>query len=107
MLRSLAVVLHPLIFDDGARDIIGTYQSCAGYELSLREVKQTKKNPDLAQLRRARYKGEWCDMSPHVKGRSRKQDETLRVHFFADYEELKLVIGHCGEHIRSYRTSSL
>ena len=55
------------------------------------------------------YKGAERDASAHVKGRSSRKGEALRVHFFADYDELggRIVVTHCGEHLDTYVTPSL
>lgn len=42
-----------------------------------------------------------------VKGKGSKKGESLRVHFFADYNLKIIVIAHCGEHLQTFDTSSL
>ena len=55
-----------------------------GYDLSLRESKATNDVPAYVRARRRTYEGRIIDITPHVKGRSGKRGETLRVHFAID-----------------------
>ena len=107
VLRSMAVVLHPLVFGHDGANVVYAYEAQTGFELTLREMKQIKRVDSLARLRSTTYKGKQHSIAAHVKGRGRARGETLRVHFFADYDEEKLVIAHCGEHLATYDTSSL
>ena len=106
-LRSMAVVLYPLIINQEGGHVAKRFQDQTGFELTLRDMKLNKRNQTFARLRTVEYKGKTHDMTAHVKGHSNKPGETLRVHFFADYEEGKLVIGHCGEHLPTAKTNSL
>ncbi|MCI8366463.1 MAG: hypothetical protein HFJ66_02525 [Eggerthellaceae bacterium] len=106
-LRSMAVVLYPLIINQEGGHVAKRFQDQTGFELTLRDMKHNKRNQTFARLRTVEYKGKTHDMTAHVKGHSSKPGETLRVHFFADYEEGKLVIGHCGEHLPTAKTNSL
>lgn len=128
VLRSMATTLHALVFDktDGAggagvpsgagssgvpggagalaetsADISSAFENAAGFELALRYPKATAQNAECAKIRQVLYKGKPHDITPHVKGRSNRPGEALRVHFFADYEERKLVIGYCGSHLKT------
>ena len=107
VLRSMAMRLHPLVFGQGGGNVVYAFEAQTGFELTLREMKQVKRVESLAKLRAVTYKGSQHSIAPHVKGRGRARGETLRVHFFADYEERKLVIAHCGEHLPTFDTSSL
>lgn len=107
VLRSMAMVLHPLVFGQGGGNVVYAFEAQSGFELTLREMKQIKKVESLAKLRAITYKGRERSIAAHVKGRGRARGETLRVHFLADYDECKLVIAHCGEHLTTYDTSSL
>lgn len=109
VLRSVAMVLHPLVFGKGGGNIMRAFQDASGFELALREAKMTKQTGEFSRQRTVAYKGAEHDASAHVKGRSSKRGETLRVHFFADYGEPggRIVIAHCGEHLDTYVTSSL
>lgn len=107
VLRSMAMVLHPLVFGQGGGNVVYAYEAQTGFELTLREMKQIKRVESLARLRTITYKEQERSIAAHVKGRGRARGETLRVHFLADYDECKLVIAHCGEHLETYDTSSL
>lgn len=107
VLRAMAAVLHPLIFGQEGGHVAKRFQDKAGFELTLRDMKANKRNQAFARLRTVEYNQKVHDMTAHVKGRSNKPGETLRVHFFADYDQGKLVIGHCGEHLPTSKTASL
>lgn len=107
VLRAMAAVLHPLIFGQEGGHVAKRFQDQAGFELTLRDMKANKRNQAFARLRTVEYNQKVHDMTAHVKGRSNKPGETLRVHFFADYDQGKLVIGHCGEHLPTSKTASL
>lgn len=108
ILRSMALVLHPLVFDRSEScDIAAEFERRTGYEIALRDVKMQKANADLSRSRQAHYKGAWRDATAHVKGRSRKVGFSLRVHFFADYEERVLVVTHCGDHLSTIESSRI
>ena len=101
VLRSMAFELHDLLFGEFEGDLAAEFRNRTGFELALRDPKSTSQNPGCARLRTAVYKGREYDMTPHVKGRSDRPGEALRAHFFADYEEKKVVVGHCGAHLKT------
>lgn len=107
VLRSMATVLHPLVFGKAEGNVVYAFEAQTGFELTLREVKHTKRNDALNRLRTVDYKGRQRSIAAHVKGRGSKKGESLRVHFFVDADEGRIVIAHCGEHLRTYDTSSL
>ena len=107
VLRSMATVLHRLVFGPGGGSITHIFEDETGFEVTLREMKHIKSSNTFSQLRTVSYKGVSHDTSAHVKGKGSKKGETLRVHFFADYDERKIVIAHCGEHLATFDTSSL
>ena len=107
VLRSMAVTLHPLIFGDIGTNVAFTFQAETGFELSLRDGKLINNNARLKAQRTFEYEGTMRDATPHVKGKGSKRGETLRVHFFADYEKERLVIAHCGEHLETCETSKI
>ena len=107
VLRDMATVLHPLIFQGESHDIARAYASKTGYELALRDRKAANADPVRKRLLSVEYGGKAHDMTPHVKGKGVKRGEALRVHFFADYESGKVVVGHCGEHLQTPQTSKI
>ena len=107
MLRSIAVILHPLVFGDAGGSIIHAYESQSGFELKFREMKHIKQSDAYGKYRSVAYEGQQKDISAHVKGKGSKKGESLRVHFFADYRLRKIVIAHCGEHLPAYDAPTL
>lgn len=46
------------------------------------------------------YKGKHIEMMKHLKhGYKRSDAKTIRIHFEWDFEDKKIVIGHCGPHL--------
>ncbi len=107
VLRSIAVILYPLVFGDAGGSIIHDYESQSGFELKFREMKHIKQSDAYGKYRSVAYEGQQKDISAHVKGKGPKKGESLRVHFFADYRLRKIVIAHCGEHLPAYDTPTL
>ena len=107
VLRSMAVVLHPLIFGKASGNIIHAFEAQSGFELTFREMKNIKNGDTYRKLRTGTYEGQPKEANAHVKGKGTKKGESLRVHFFADYVKTKIVIAHCGEHLQTFDTSSL
>ena len=103
LLRLMATVLHPLVFGEAKCDIAKAYQAESGFELALRESKKLKSKPKCIDERTVRYEDrpDGMLMIAHVKGRSSKFGEALRVHFAPDHDRQLLVIGHCGDHLPS------
>lgn len=107
VLRSIAVILHPLVFGDVGGSVIHAYESQSEFELTFREMKHIKQSDVYGKYRSVTYEGQQKDISAHVKGKGSKKGESLRVHFFADYRLRKIVIAHCGEHLPTYDTPTL
>ena len=63
----------------------------------------TKSDKKLRRLRRVKYRGTEVDISAHVKcnGRGRSY---MRIHFYVDRERKLIVIGHCGDHLKTSGT---
>ena len=106
-LRSMAMVLHPIIFEGKTNDIEAAFSSNCPFEMTTREAGPAKKNRAISKLRSFPYKGKMVDMAPHIKGHSSKKGESLRIHFYADRDEERLVIGHCGEHLETIMTPKI
>ena len=107
VLQAMAVTLHRLVFEQTSGNLTYAFQAETGFEITLRDVKHTNNNSEYARERRVRYAGEERNITAHVKGKSVKKGECLRVHFFADYSTSKIVIAHCGEHLTTIKTSTL
>lgn len=107
VLRSMATVLLPLYATSGNIDISKRFKEQAGFELALRDTGKTNTDPELQRLRTFEYKGDIRKATAHVKGRGSKSGKHLRVYYFFDSDEGKLVIAHCGKHLKSASTSKL
>lgn len=107
VLRSVAVTLHGLLFVERERGLANAFRDRTGYELALRDSKGANRNPDQKAERMVEYEGAVRDATMHIKGRGVRKGESLRVHFFVDYDKKKIVIAHCGEHLTTDRTSSM
>lgn len=107
VLRSVAVTLHSLLFVERERGLANAFRDRTGYELALRDSKGANRNPDQKAERMVEYEGAVRDATMHIKGRGVRKGESLRVHFFVDYDKKKIIIAHCGEHLTTDRTSSM
>lgn len=107
VLRSVAVTLHSLLFVERERGLSNAFRDRTGYELALRDSKGANRNPDQKAERMVEYEGAVRDATMHIKGRGVRKGESLRVHFFVDYDKKKIIIAHCGEHLTTDRTSSM
>lgn len=103
ILRAVATVLWDIYFDDGdSSDIDEEFKRRTGFTHTFRESGATNASPALVKLRRRSYKGSEIDITPHIKGSGRRDSSKLhpfRLHYHADAEGKKIVIGHCGEHL--------
>ena len=105
ILRAAATTLWELYFGpDGGGDIPGRFKAVTTYDLTLVESGQTRANPRLMKLRERTYDGKTISVEPHIKGKDRVASYKLRVHYYADNENRKIVIGHCGEHMETAGT---
>lgn len=103
ILRAVATVLWDIYFADGdSSDIDEEFKRRTGFTHTFRESGATNASPALVKLRRRSYKGSEIDITPHIKGSGRRDSSKLhpfRLHYHADAEGKKIVIGHCGEHL--------
>lgn len=99
-LRAMATHLYRLHFDERLplREVAKQFQNLVPFELATTESETTKNNKKLAKQRKAVYKGQERDFSPHVKF-GRDPGNSLRVHYFVDSEDQILVIDRCGDHL--------
>ena len=100
IIRSIPTDLWDIYFkDDLGNKVADEYRSRSGYELALRETKQTNANREMMKQRKRMYRGTEIDITPHVKGRSSRPADAFRVNFYVDRERRVIVIGHCGAHL--------
>lgn len=99
-LWAMATTLYDLHFGGGviSTDLEQEFKSKTGFELSLREGKQTKEDKRLMALRKDQWKGKEIDITSHVKWGS-KEPNLLRVHYCPEQDQQILVVGHCGDHL--------
>jgi hypothetical protein len=99
-LKAMATHLHRLHFVEHLpmREVAKQFQSLVPFELATTESETTKNNKRLAKQRKAVYKGQERDFSPHVKF-GRDPGNSLRVHYFVDAEDRLIVIDRCGDHL--------
>lgn len=107
LLWSMATCLWKLYFDDDSdtSNIEDVFKQESGFQLSLREGKLTNKDNKLMAQRKRLYNDEEIDITAHTK--IDKGNKSLRVHYYVDKPNQKLVIGHCGNHLDNYSTKKL
>ena len=105
LLWSIPVTLHPLYFDHSNRsvDIEREYEARTAFDFSRTEGKSTKRNSKVMAERIDEYKGKTIDITPHI-GFGNREPDLLRVHFYVDRDERKIIIGHCGGHLTTAGT---
>lgn len=99
IIKDVATILHPVIFDDNLNDFEGEFNKRSNFEMAKTEGKQTKNNKDLMKLRQDIYKGKEIDITMHIKYGGKDPQKLLRVHFYIDKDSEKLIIGHFGNHL--------
>jgi hypothetical protein len=104
-LYALATVLHPLLFDtpDENIDLERVFKEKTGFNLAMSEGRCTKRDKNFMKLRQDVFDGRPIDITPHVKIGNR-EPRLLRIHFFVDADEKRIVIGHCGGHLDNFST---
>lgn len=107
LLWSMATCLWQLYFNDDldTANIEDEFKRESGFNLSFREGKQTNKDNKLMAQRKRIYNGVEIDITAHTK--IEKGNKSLRVHYYVDKTNQKLVIGHCGNHLDNYSTKKL
>lgn len=105
-LCAMATHLHCLHFEKKLplREVAKQFQDLVSFELATTESETTKNNKKLAKQRKAVYKGEERDFSPHVKF-GRDPGNSLRVHYWVDSEAELIVIDRCGDHLELMSTN--
>lgn len=112
ILRSVATDLWEILFDSGCDEdtIDKEYRARTGFAHTFRESKQTNANPKLVKMRERVWNGRTVDITPHIKGRGRSESartHPFRLHYYADRETQKVVIGHCGDHMDTAGTQRM
>ena len=102
-LHAVATELPRLAFEESSKDLPSLFRSQTGFELSLTEGKMTKKDSALLSLREITFDDRQWNMSPHVKYGTRSP-KCLRVHFALDDDAQRVIIGYCGDHMKTAGT---
>ncbi|HVZ33711.1 MAG TPA: hypothetical protein VG963_14870 [Polyangiaceae bacterium] len=97
LLRALAVVLHDLYLG-GAADVARRFQDRSGFELALGEGSSTRQDAELMRRRFVQHDGAVIDIGAHAKY-GHREPRLLRVHYGFCVHCLRLVVGHCGDHL--------
>lgn len=101
-LHATAVVLPDLVFNKGETAIAEQFRNLTGFELTLTEGSQTKKDGKLLKIRRVVVDAREWDISAHIK--AGKHPGWLRIHFAIDRDAKRIIIGHCGDHLETAGT---
>ena len=107
-LFEMANTLHELIFAKSEKtiDVESEFENRTRLELAMTEGKQTKRNSELLNLRKIEYRGKERSIVSHVKC-GNKEPKLIRIHFFIDHDDTKIVVGHCGNHLKTHSTRLL
>ncbi len=97
ILRSVATVLWYCYFGE-RKDVAIEFYEKTGFELAPMESSETMKDPECKNQRKRTYEGETIFVWSHIKGKN-----GFRVHYYVDDVRNKIVIGHCGEHLKTVR----
>lgn len=98
-LRALALHGPALLFGDMTE---GAFRSVTGIEAALHESTATMDNKTMRKLREVVYDGKKYTVEPHIKCNGKSKP--LRIHFAADRKHGKIVIGWCGEHLKTIKS---
>lgn len=102
LLFNMGTILCDLLFINNEGDIEKEFKQ-TGYDLSMKESSNTNADKKLMELRKRTYDGEEYYFNPHAK--LSKSGKDLRIHFIADQMKKVIVIGHCGDHLRTAGTT--
>lgn len=70
-------------------------------EFAAKESETVMKNAEMKRQREFEYEGKAVPMFKHLKiGVDDDETKTIRVHFHWDSKAEKIVIGHCGRHLK-------
>lgn len=106
VLKTMATTLWNLLFNGDFTDeqIQKVYSESSKCGLSLTETPITMRTPECIRSRTFEYKDKKIQAWAHVKGKTRPRNATLRIYFYIDKENQKIVIAHAGEHLPTMQT---
>lgn len=108
-LYQVATVLVDL-YRDGVLDTERRFREVTGWELAVSEGAETRKNPELMNLRKDIYEGREISIEPHVKfhrSSRRTGAQYQRLHYAYDPLTRKIVVGYVGDHLENYLSQSV
>ena len=106
LLMSVVEMLYNICFSNKSDSIENAYNNCQSqFSLAMNEGKQTNANSKHKNQRLFSYKGCDEDFTPHIK--YDRKGVYLRLHFYIDNEEEKIVIGHYGDHLDNAKTRKI
>lgn len=112
MLSSMANSLWKLCFaGEGSVNLEQAFRRETGIVLTLRESGATNADPECRRLRKRSFGGRTIDITPHIKGEgarnSSRATDKFRIHFCIDDQTRRLIIGHCGDHLKTAGTNRM
>ncbi len=95
MLGHLNDAMYRLKFEKGEKELEKSFQNETGYEVSMTEGPNTKKDKKLMDLRKLQHDGSEFDITPHVK-HGNQEPKLVRIYFDFDETKKRIVVGHIG-----------
>jgi hypothetical protein len=105
LLRAMALTLHDL-YIVGTADLARCFQDKSGFELALGEGSMTRRDGELMKSRLLEHDGTLLDVGAHAKYGNR-EPRLLRVHYGFCMRCVRIVVGHCGDHLTTAGTRRL
>lgn len=106
LLMSVVEELYDICFSKKSDSIENAYNhSLSQFSVAMNEGKQTNANSNHKNQRSFLYNGCYEDFTPHIK--YNRNGVYLRLHFYIDNKEKKIVIGHYGEHLDNAKTRKI
>lgn len=103
-LQALACVLWPIIFEEKSTHPEKDFASRSSIDLTFKTGKAIKVTPAYYDDYHVEYKGRIENIYARTKGKNPRRGQALRIHFFIDNEDQKIVIAHCGDHLNNTMT---
>lgn len=96
---ALATEMHGFFMRGGGNPFI-EFKQLTGIDCARGEGAMTRKNKTLMRQFTTEYCGDIIDIEPHITFVRQKQS----IHFGFSEKFQKIVVGHCGEHLKIYST---
>lgn len=105
-LQALACILWPLVFEENSNHPAQNFAERTTVPMTMK-VNKRQLDKAFFDEYHLTYKGQTRDFHAHTKGANFRRGQSLRIHFFFDREERKIVIAHCGDHLTNTMTPHL